>query len=507
MRRCLVTGIIVLVSISVFGPWRRLDLSDTSPGYKVALLQFLVSPRTLSEAAAAGAGDGDTRFLRPPVWTFPPTPAPHFPMPAPAPTGAPMRAPKPARVTIPKLVPMPSPTPAPIPAKTQAPAPPNRAAANAMGTTTTTRFFLEKDDRAQFADWKKRVSFEGDDLPRVLMYTWCTEDTFWKFQNENYWKSCYAHLHGFDIVFSQTKNFTGVAVWTGDQGGAIGAWYNEENMWAWWWDIQNYLFSGKYDYVFLMGVDVLLNGGWFWWPVWRWDRGHDITIMDQHSMPFMERYGLNENNVLWRPTQLAKDFINEGFSFRKQFNLQGENGPYMETILRFVGRAAEAENRTGYSDLCLETVEIPKPSPLLMASEWWMRRNDQYDRCFFEELERMVGGYGTRDTKNIGFYPTFISANNKVLIPEDFFHGQRPYVPPDHPHRDLTPLGPWANCWSSVIGHWKHPSLNCFAYHFNGPKDMSKHNKVSGGTCPDPTFDWEASPYHPANRPGAKAST
>lgn len=489
------------------------DFGDTRSWYRQVI------GMTTGKAVDSSMGEASGPAPMPAPVSFMPAPPPgpmqapvrFLPAPMPAPTPVPTRAQTNRTLTarvqfLPAPVrSLPAPMPSPTPVPTRAIKYRTSYITSPTGTTTTTTFFFSNSDWTLLADWKKRVPFQGDGLPRVLMYTWCTEDTFVKFQNENYWKSCYAHVHGFDIVFSKRKNFSGVKVWKGEDT-KLGRWYNEENMWAWWWDIKNYLFSGQYDYLFLMGGDTLLQSNWMWWPVWLWDRGHDITVMDQHSMPVGERYGLNENNVLWKPTQLAKDFVEEGFEFRRQFNLQGENGPYMETILRFLGRASELENRTGYSGECEQWLEIPKPSPFVMATTWWEQRNGQYDSCFFQNLNRLVGGYGVRQSVGIGFYPTFIFAEGRVLLPQDLpLKGRRPTVEPNHPHHDLWPWGPWANCWSSVRMHWVNPHINCFAYHFNGPKDMSEHNKVSG-TCPDPSFDWSASPYNPANRPGTKES-
>jgi len=325
------------------------------------------------------------------------------------------------------------------------------------------------------------------------------------FQNENYWKSCYAHLHGFDVVFSTKMNFTGTAKYhgpapKGKDGAFVASWYSEDNMWAWWSDIQNYLFSGKYDYVFMMGADVLVQYYWFDWPVWAWDRGHDISVMDQDHFSYHLAYGLNENNILLRPTNFTKDFILEAFEFRKGFHLQGDNGPYMETILRTLGRIAASEGRMGYYEMCYQWLTLPKPSVMMLNDLWWGNRNDQYDACFFNELERLVGGYGYRKTRGIGFYPTYIGFDGDALVPENFKNESPPKVPKEHPHSSIVPLGPWANCWSSVRLSWKRPDYNCFAYHWNGPKDPSQHSVVSGGKCPDPTFNWDTNPYNPANR-------
>mmetsp|Transcript_13975 Transcript_13975/g.24504 ORF Transcript_13975/g.24504 Transcript_13975/m.24504 type:complete len:628 (-) Transcript_13975:180-2063(-) len=368
-------------------------------------------------------------------------------------------------------------------------------------TTTTSLPYFNASDWDQFVKWKQRVPFEGNKPPRILIYTWCTEDTFVKFQNEVYWKSCYGHLHGYDVVFSDKKNFSGMAEYKGPGIGQLSDWYSEENMWALWSDIQPYLKSGKYDYVFMMGADVLIQGAWMHWPVWAWDRGHDVTVMDQHHFPFRWSYGLNENDVLFKATDFTLQFINEVFEFRKGFHLQGDNGPYMEGILRTLGRIAESEGREGYHQECYPLVQIDKPSVLSFSSGWWERRNDQFDTCFFKQLNRMTGSYGYRNSKGIGFYPTFIGFDGKAVLPKEFLPGtSAPYVPPEHVHYPLLPLGPWANCWSSVRTFWNKPWMNCFAYHWNGPKDPSKHGTVSGGTCPDPTFDWANNPYNPANR-------
>mmetsp|Transcript_66662 Transcript_66662/g.126985 ORF Transcript_66662/g.126985 Transcript_66662/m.126985 type:complete len:260 (+) Transcript_66662:225-1004(+) len=258
-----------------------------------------------------------------------------------------------------------------------------------------------------------------------------------------------------------------------------------------------------------MGADVQLQFYWAHWPVWAWDTGNDITLMDQENFPAHLGYGLNENDILFRPTEFSKRFILEAFEFRKGFHLQGDNGPYMESLLRTVGRWAGSQGQIGYYDTCLQWLNISKPSVLLFKERWWNQINMQYSRCFFSELSRMAGPYGYRKTKGIGFYPSFIGWDGNVYLPDSFReppHENVPpthrnvQVPPTHIHYDLVPLGPWANCWSSVRVNWRRPDTNCFAYHFNGPKDLGQHSYVHGGSCRDPTFDWAASPYNPANR-------
>mmetsp|Transcript_47441 Transcript_47441/g.84000 ORF Transcript_47441/g.84000 Transcript_47441/m.84000 type:complete len:474 (-) Transcript_47441:75-1496(-) len=350
-------------------------------------------------------------------------------------------------------------------------------------------------DSLRFTDWSQLLKWTSNKLPRVLIYTWCTEDTYSKFTNEVYWKACYAHAHGFDIVFTPSKNFSGTIQWdwSKDKDGGqrdVDQWYSEENMWAWWHDIQQYLFSGKYDYVLMMGADTLIQESNLDFPAWAWDTGHDVTVMDQYHFKYPDSYGLNENVLLFKPSSFSKAFIEECFEFRKGFHLQGDNGPYMETLLTVIGREVEATGREGYNKKCYQYLKLEAPASVVLKEETkrWMKLNDDYSRCFFSELDRLIGKYGARTSKNIGFTPTYLwdSALGKVLLPSDA--REKPNYP-----------GPWANCWSSVRKWWTYPAKNCFAFHWNGPKDPDMFGYVKG-QCPDSTFNWKASPYNPENR-------
>mmetsp|Transcript_14361 Transcript_14361/g.26132 ORF Transcript_14361/g.26132 Transcript_14361/m.26132 type:complete len:572 (-) Transcript_14361:11-1726(-) len=348
--------------------------------------------------------------------------------------------------------------------------------------------FYAASDLERFGNWSQRANHKR--LPKVLLYTWATEDTYANFYWENYWKACYAHAHGFDIVFSDSLNFTGVAKWDGVDLG----WYSEEHMWAWVHGAQEYMFTGKYDYVFVMGTDTLLVENNLDFPMWQFDTGHDITIMDDHLVHPPNCFGLNENNMLFKPTNFTRQWLYELFEFRKGFYLQGDNGPYMEMMLIALGREAEANGKPGYQNACLGWMTLDRPNTKMQFDQIKFKGNMYYD-CFFKELGRLAGDYGGRQSKHIGFSPTYFWDGGRVLLPNDLKGSDKQ-------------IYPWANCWSNPRKFWTNIWENCFAFHWNGAKEdpnivharKSSHERMAVKGCPDPTFNFETSPYHPKNR-------
>jgi len=303
-------------------------------------------------------------------------------------------------------------------------------------------------------------------MPRVLISTWCTENLLEKFKNEVYWKSCYAHTHGFDVDFTGRRMVSGVKPYTGNVTGGEAGWYSDENMWGWVPSVRQQLASGQYDYVFVMGGDTLIMTENLDFPIWAYDRGHDITVMDQPASD----YGLNENAFLLRASDWTLMFLDTFYAHRKNFNLQGDNGPWMETLLTFLGREAETARRPGYNDSCLPILVLDKPCGVYMKDDQanYQTLNSLYSECFFKELDRLAGPYGMRSSKHIGFSNT---QRNDSL--------------------------PWANCWNEVqYGRppWEDWPNKCFALHWSGTKYDAAHN-VSG-ECPDPSFAWDTSRYN-----------
>lgn len=320
-------------------------------------------------------------------------------------------------------------------------------------------------------DWARRYKHSSRTKPpRVLIYTWCTEDSYTKFENEVYWKACYAHSHQFDVVFSSAESISGEQ---GNSEGGIGAWVD---------DIQKYLFSGKYDYVFMMRAEVLIQESNFDFPVWAYDRGSDITVMDQHFFDDFKAVGLDANNILFKPSNFTRNFLQELLKYRRGFHLHGEHGPYMETILLFLGRESKKQGRSDYDGACSQYLKLDEPEiKLKMESKSkWIGLTELYSKCFFDHLDSLVGIWGERNAGHFGFSPIYVPFNGSQLLPSSF-------------HGNVT-LGPWANCLDAVRKFWSLPSVNCFAYHWSDDSDPSIGGAVKG-TCPDPTFEWPNSKY------------
>jgi len=268
-------------------------------------------------------------------------------------------------------------------------------------------------------------------LPRVLIYTWCTEDQLVKFENEGYWKSCYAHAHGFDLVFT---------------GG-----YPPR--------LRQYLKSRKYDYVFFLSADSLLQMGHMEFPVWAWDQGHDITVMDEKS----SEWGMSFNAILFKATDWTVKFLDTLHAHQE--NVKG-NGPYMETILTHLSADAEAHDIPGYNGSCWPGLVSRRPvwTLKLPSVGIYAKTRALHSECFFKELDRLVGPFGNRNSKHIGF---------STIWKKDSL--------------------PWANCWGAmrILGS------KCFLVHWNGFKAEGSHNTVR--TCPDATFNWDTASYNPNN--------
>jgi len=258
-------------------------------------------------------------------------------------------------------------------------------------------------------------------------------------------------------------------------------WYADEYMWAWVHALFPYLFSGEYDYVFVVGVDTLPNPANMHFPVWAYDTGHDITFMDTHYWTI----GLNENSLLFKPTDFSRKFLEEFFEFRKGFHLQGDNGPFMEMILRTLGRENEEDGKPGYLGNCYGDLDLGDKSSAWLSDHDFnlvVLKNRLYANCFFGALDRFAGGYGHRESKHLGFSKTY-HADSPTAIYQ--------YV--DMPDK----LTPWANCFNWL--RWKPHNrchLNCLFLHWNGPKE-GMFTAIRGGTCPDPTFDWKTAKYNP----------
>jgi len=348
-------------------------------------------------------------------------------------------------------------------------------------TTTTTSSCAAtstfSNDTPYFNRWVLREQFSCNQRPRVLIYNWGTEDVRTNFVGSIYWLSCYAHQHGFDIVFDSSKEgLTGVKTDT------TSTWYANENMWGWVPGIQRYLFSGKWDYVIYVGIDVLVNGANIGFPIWFYDQGHDITIMDQPGDGLYAITGYNENAVLFRPTEFVRRFLAELFEFRKDFYLQGDNGPYMEMMLRILSREATAEGRAGYLDQCLPTLKLEMSlAEATGFHDWFEARNAKYVTCFFKALDELAGIYGYRKSKHIGFSPLY-------------YGNATGFYRYEHLPDKLTPA---ANCFHLLRRDLDfHPWQNCLFFHYNGDK-MGQFHQIRGGRCDDPTFDWPTWKYNP----------
>jgi len=321
--------------------------------------------------------------------------------------------------------------------------------------------------------WRPSESHSCKVMPRVLIFTWCTEDHLTKLMNEVYWKSCYAKTHGFDVEFTGTKNVTGLPVFNDSGAGSSDPlpWYSDENMWSYLTQLRGHLTSGKYDYVFFVGSDVLFLQPHLDFPLWLYDGGHDLTIMDQGSDKD-NIWGFNANGLLLKASAWSVNFLDVLYEHRHVFNLQGDNGPYMETILTHLGLEQAAKGHRGYEQTCHSLLVLDKPASYYVASNGgeYASMNAKYSLCFFAELDRLAGPFGQRVSEHIGFTKT--ESNGTAMLP-------------------------WANCWSDVREHHPDWPSKCLAAHFNGlPKP---NGAVVEGKCPDPTFDWDSSPYNVQN--------
>lgn len=342
--------------------------------------------------------------------------------------------------------------------------------------------FYGGSDLQWFQHWPLRHKYSGP--PKVLIYTWQTENAFQMFSNEVHWKACYAKAHGFDIIFTDILKVSGVKKYVDPDSTYGGSWYSDEMMWGWPGPLKKYLWSRKYDYVFVCGGDMLLDYLRLDYPIWAYDKGHDITIMDQNYVS----YGLNENAMLMKPTAFIKEFLDAFFEFRYDWWTQGDNGPWMENILVFIGREAQAAGHIGYDNSCAEHGKLLMPSGVLLRKDKPLAESNgtRYCKCFFDQFERLAGTYGWRKSRNIGFSRTYL-ADDKEYLPQhtDFWSA----------HHVL----PWVNCFTHVRSSWANWGQNCFAYHWNGDKSLTQRAVVKG-TCPDPSFDWASSEWNYLNR-------
>lgn len=344
-----------------------------------------------------------------------------------------------------------------------------------LASTVTSK---SKPTKPYFADYDCRLwrRFSGltceDKIPRVLMFTWGTEDTFITFQNENYWKACYAHMHGFDLVF------------TSQGSDPSREWYSDENMYAWVHAIKPYVNSGSYDIIFVTGSDTLIMDRHLPFPVWAWYHNHFLTIMDNpgtnpggdfQDPHFSWSFGFNENSELYAPVrwrQRLDDFLNRLIAHQGHFLLMGLNGAYMEAILETLGHEAVGKGRPGYNSGCLPLALLNQSAATYFREKkslyFYNLRNRLYSRCFFKELARLVGPFGKRVSEYIGFVK-------------------------------LSGPVPWSNCHTELRHAYGEWPARCFAVHFNGPKVQLKHKQIRW-SCPDASFNWSLSPYNPRNR-------
>lgn len=354
----------------------------------------------------------------------------------------------------------------------------------------TTPMYVQSDS-AWFSEWSKRVKWPSSSLPRVLILTWCTESAYYRYINEVYWKCCYAHAHGFDITFTSEKNFTGKKGWNWPMFSHLGYNGQENNDWAWVYAVHEYLEGGRYDYVFLMTFDTLIQQHNLDFPIWAWDRGHDITLMDQYHFVYPEAYGLNVNNVLFKNTEYTKQFLKDLWNFRGGFYLFDDEGPFMVNLLVHLSREAKEWGKAPYTDSCSQWMRLGDSYDNMMHKEYhkFAKIAGHFSACFFKELDRMVGAYGFRFSNHIGFSTTFnLQPSGNRLLPEYY---TKPSV-----------LGPWANCWRNIRKWWPKPERNCFAFRWNGPHmvlipaERAAMYDFVQGQCPDPTFDWWWSPFN-----------
>eukprot|EP00930_Biecheleria_cincta_P096721 TRINITY_DN88529_c0_g1_i1.p1 TRINITY_DN88529_c0_g1~~TRINITY_DN88529_c0_g1_i1.p1 ORF type:complete len:469 (-),score=86.58 TRINITY_DN88529_c0_g1_i1:71-1477(-) len=345
-------------------------------------------------------------------------------------------------------------------------------------------------------------------IPRVLIFTFLTEDYYSMFENEIYWKLCYAHMHGFDVEFTDQvqgnvgagkrgkggknhsvqkhtlhnhtlQNHTEQNQTAPDSKNSYGNNpYGDEMMWAFSRALRNRI-DLDYDYIFATGADVQFLKVNLDFPVWQWDRGHHMTLMDQDYC----KWGFNENNMLFKiaggGNSWVKDFFDGWYGDNKNSNsLQGDNGPYMETILKVISHESKEDEGIAYDGRCLKKLRLDGPSTELIAhdeatgSHDYEQHNKDYSDCFFAELNRLAGPFNNRSSQHVGFARV-----------------------DDH-------STPWANCWAWVRDTWTEPEKHCFAYHWNGPKNKAEPHTVQPG-CPAPGFDetvWSKSPYNPKNR-------
>lgn len=319
------------------------------------------------------------------------------------------------------------------------------------------------------------TSSEKNNGLRVLIFSWASEDTYETYEQENYWKACYAAVHNYDLIITDE-----LAKELDEQGAdaeryADNGWYREERMYAWHAAISRHLVSHEYDLVFMVGADTLFVPSKISFPLTRYYEGHDLTIMDQA----FQWWGYNQNSLLMR-SQSAGSWL-EAFravfyARRAKFNLQADNGSFMETMLEFLGAEAEAEGRPGYNGTCIPLLDLDEPAGAL-AKRNFDHYSDimvKYSECFFRHLDALAGPYGARFSNHINFVP----------------------------HADPRP---WANCWGGT--RLNHPDAwidRCFAIHLNGGGANKEHDIINNfptpSRCPAPDFDWDSNPYNPRNR-------
>jgi len=214
-------------------------------------------------------------------------------------------------------------------------------------------------------------------------------------------------------------------------------------------------------------------------------------------------FGFNDNAFLFKNSEWSKNWLKDGLAFMDQDVIQADNGGFMEQMLISLGAEAEARNKTGYGNTCKDLLIFEGALNNMWQNPAYWDQNRKYAQCFFSELARLAGYFNKRDkSRHIRFNP--LMDQDDIRLQGSEYH----YVP-------------WANCWSLIVDPHAStrpsgatstthafnckrsldPVRNCFAYHWNGNNKLKEdHSTIKGGTCPDPTFDWSASPFNWDNR-------
>ncbi|KNC47107.1 uncharacterized protein AMSG_03536 [Thecamonas trahens ATCC 50062] len=258
---------------------------------------------------------------------------------------------------------------------------------------------------------------KGSGKPRVLMFTWATEDTYERFESSYYWKACYAAKHGYELIVTDEMD----NAWDDfdKKTETDGGWYRESRMYAWHKAITKHMVSGEYDLIWMTGADTLMVPRHFDVQLTDYYDGYPLTIMDQE----FDIWGFNQNALLMEaqaPGSWIEAFRAIHFTGSKEHIVQSDNGMYMITILEMLGAEAKLRGEKGYAQKCNKLAILDMPAPVLDNTDFeeYKRRNIALGECFFAELERLAGPYNSRRSSYIN------------LVPQS------------------DPL-PWLNCWGA----------------------------------------------------------